>query len=303
MTVRVGLVGAGAIAHAHAQSCRDLGLPFSVHARGHAGDFSRRWSVEEYGTYDALLDACDVVLVATPTPSHEELVLAALGHGRDVICEKPLTLDSGAAQRLADAARAAGRRLFPAHVVRWFPGYAAIKARVASGELGNLTGLRLFRGGTSPWQAWFHEESGGGLATDLMIHDYDQAMWLAGEVGTVTASRWYDDGGEHVHVLLTHAGGVVSEVDGTWGPPGTPFSSGIEVTGELGALRHDSREPAEPYESPYSAQLRDLVSACTQGTTPRASLEDGVRAVRVAEAVRESLHTGEPVPLYRETGL
>ena len=288
MTVRVGLVGAGAIAHAHAQSCWDLGLPFGVYARGHAGDFARRWSVEEYGTYDSLLDACDIVLVATPTPSHEDLVLAALGHGRDVICEKPLTLEGASAQRLADAAAAAGRRLFPAHVVRWFPAYAAVKARVAAGELGGLIALRLFRGGTSPWQSWFHEESGGGLATDLMIHDYDQAMWLAGEVEAVTASQWYDDG-EHVHVLLTHPGGVVSEVDGTWGPPGTPFFSGIDVTGELGALHHDSRDPAEPYKSPYTAQLRDLVSACTEGTIPRVTLEDGIRAVRVAEAVRAAL--------------
>ncbi len=296
MTVRVGLVGAGAIAHAHAQACRDLRLAFAVYGRGHAADFARRWSVEELATYDALLEACDVVLVATPTPSHEELVLAALAGDRDVICEKPLTLETATAQRLADAASAAGRHLFPAHVVRWFPGYAAIRDRVASGELGPLTSLRLFRGGTSPRKAWFHDESGGGLATDLMIHDYDQAMWLAGDVESVAASRWYDDRGEHVHVELTHRWGVTSKVDGTWGPEGTPFSTSIEVRGEAGVLRHDSLEPAGPYESSYTAQLRELVGACTQGTPARVSVEDGIRAVRVAEAVREALRTSGSRP-------
>jgi predicted dehydrogenase len=289
MTVRIGLVGAGAIAHAHAQSCWDLGLPFGVYGRGHAGDFARRWSTEEYETYDRLLEACDIVLVATPTPSHEELVLAALAAGRDVICEKPLTVDADAAQRMADAALAAGKHLFPAHVVRWFPAYVAIRHRVASGELGRLTSLRLTRAGASPWQAWFHEESGGGLTTDLMIHDYDQALWLAGEVEDVRASRWYDDGGEHAHVELRHASGLTSQVEGTWGPPGTAFTTTVDVSGESGTLHHDSRDPSEPYESPYTSQLRDLVSACTQATTPRVTVEDGIRAVRVAEAVREAL--------------
>ncbi|HET7725091.1 MAG TPA: Gfo/Idh/MocA family oxidoreductase, partial [Propionibacteriaceae bacterium] len=157
--------------------------------------------------------------------------------------------------------------------------------------------LDLFRGGTSPWQAWFHEESGGGLVTDLMIHEYDQALWLVGEVRTVMAHGWYDDGGEHAQVELGHASGAVSHVAGLWGPPGTSFFSRIQVIGEAGELAHASTDPVEPYESPYTSQLRDLVSACLQGTTPRVTVEDGVRAVRVAEAVRTSLRTGEPVDL------
>ena len=297
MSVRIGLVGAGAIAHAHAQSCWDLGLPFGVYARGHAGEFAQRWSIEEYGSYESLLDACDIVLVASPTPTHEDLVLSAFAHGRDVICEKPLTLEAAASLRLADAATRANRHLFPAHVVRWFPAYAALRDRVRAGEIGWLTRLSLSRSGTSPWQSWFHDESGGGLVTDLLIHDYDQAMWLAGDISEVRASRWYDDGGEHAHVVLTHTGGVVSEVDGTWGPEGTPFTSSIHAAGESGALHHHSNDPSDPYESPYTAQLRDLVSACTEGTTPRVTLDDGIRAVRVAEAVRTAVGTGDSVPL------
>ncbi len=297
MSLRIGLVGAGAIAHAHAQSCWDLGLPFGVYARGNAGEFAQKWSIEEYGTYESLLDACDIVLVASPTPTHEELVAAAFAHGRDVICEKPLTLDGAASLRLADAASRAGRQLLPAHVVRYFPAYATIHDRVVAGEVGPLTSLRLSRRGASPWQSWFHEESGGGLVTDLLIHDYDQAMWLAGDVSEVRATRWYDDGGEHARVELTHPRGVVSEIDGTWGPRDMSFASSIHVTGESGTLEHDSTAPTEPYESPYTSQLRDLVSACTNGTAPRVTIHHGIRAVQVAESVRTSLMTGRPFPL------
>ena len=297
MSVRIGLVGAGAIAHAHAQSCLDLGLPLGVYARGHGADFAQRWSIEEYGAYESLLDACDIVLVATPTPTHEELTLTALAHGRDVICEKPLTLDTTASLRLADAASRTGRRLLPAHVVRWLPAYAAIHERVVAGEVGWLTRLHLSRRGASPWQSWFHDVTSGGLVTDLLVHDYDQAMWLAGEVSEVRAHRWFDDRAEHAHVELTHRGGVVTEVDGTWGPEGMPFAASIHVVGETGTLDHDTAAPTEPYESPYTSQLRDLVSAVADGTTPRVTLDDGVRAVRVAEAVRASLDRGEPVRL------
>ena len=297
MSVRIGLVGAGSIGHAHAQSCLDLGLPFAVYARGHAHDFAERWTIEQYGTYEQLLGNSDIILIASPTPTHEELILAAFDHARDVICEKPLTLDVATSQRLADASVQAGRQLLPAHVVRYFPAYAAIHEQVVAGDVGCLTGLRLSRRGTSPWQSWFHEPAGGGLVTDLMIHDYDQALWLAGDVSEVRASQWYDDGGEHARVEVTHASGVVSEIHGTWGPEGTRFASSIHVTGESGTLDHDSSTPTEPYESPYTTQLRDLVNACTHGTTPRVTLADGIRAVRVAEAVRESLRSDEPVAL------
>ena len=295
MSVRIGLVGAGAIAHAHAQSCCDLGLTFGVWARGHAADFARRWSIEEYETYESLLDACDIVLVAAPTPAHEELVLAALARGRDVICEKPLTLDSLASRRLADAASRSGTRLLPAHVLRWSPPYAAIHDRVLAGEVGWLSRLHLTHRGAAPGQRWFHEPAGGGLITDLLIHDVDQAMWLAGDVSMVKAATWHDDGGEHASIELTHTGGVVSEVEGTWGPPGMPYTSSIDVTGERGSLHHASTEVSGWYESPWTTQLRDLVAACTDGTAPRVTLEDGLRAVAVAEAAREAARTGDPV--------
>ncbi len=290
MSVRIGLVGAGSIAHAHAQSCWDLGLPFAVYARGHALDFAERWSIEQYGTYEQLLDNSDIVVIAAPTPAHEELVLAALARGVHAICEKPLTLGVDASLRLAEAADRAGRQLLPAHVVRYFPAYAAIKASVDAGTVGRVTALRLSRRGASPATPWFHDEhASGGLVTDLMIHDYDQAAWLAGDVAEVSATHWYDADGEHARVLLTHESGATSEVEGGWGPPGTPLRTQLHVTGDTGTLDHDSLAEAAHAESPYTTQLRDLVSACTDGTSPRVTLADGIRAVRIAEDVRAAL--------------
>jgi len=98
-----------------------------------------------------------------------------------------------------------------------------------------------------------------------MIHDYDQAAWLAGDATTISATHWYDDEGEHARVTLTHTGGATSEVEGGWGPPGTPFRTQLHVTGDLGTMDHDSLGDPSPSESPYTAQLRDLVSACTDG--------------------------------------
>jgi len=298
MSVRIGLVGAGGIAPLHAQACEDLGYSFSVFARGHAQELAVRYGIAETATSEELLDHSDIVVITAPTPAHEELVLTALARGVHVICEKPLTLGVEASFRLAEAADRAGRQLLPAHVVRYFPAYAAIKEQVDAGAVGRVTALRLSRRGASPTTPWFHDErASGGLVTDLMIHDYDQAAWLAGDVSGLTATHWYDADGEHARVLLTHESGATSEVEGGWGPPGTPFRTQLHVTGDAGTLDHDSLAEAAHAESPYTTQLRDLVSACTDGTTPRVTLADGIRAVRIAEAVRAALRSGEPVAL------
>ncbi|MDN6022040.1 MAG: Gfo/Idh/MocA family oxidoreductase, partial [Acidipropionibacterium jensenii] len=112
------------------------------------------------------------------------------------------------------------------------------------------------------------------------------------------------------HVNLTHASGAISQCSGVWGPPSLTFSTEYAVTGDVGTLRHssldgggggagledDSFDVLDPY-GPYTAQLREFFAAMTGGPAPRVSVEDGVEAVRIAEAALESVATGAPVSL------
>src|SRR5699024_12861232 len=106
-----------------------------------------------------------VVDVCVPPPAHPQIVRAALDADNDVICEKPLALDPADARDLAAHAERTGRTLFPAHVVRFFPQYAAAERAIATGAVGRLAVLRFERTGALPDRAWYAaDELPGGIA-------------------------------------------------------------------------------------------------------------------------------------------
>ncbi|MGF0114750.1 Gfo/Idh/MocA family protein [Promicromonospora sp. Marseille-Q5078] len=327
----VGFLGAGGIAHAHAPAWRALGATILVHS-----PFGADALVAEHGgrvasSLDELLDVADVVDVVSPTPTHRELAAAALAAGRHVLCEKPLARTGPDTVALLEAARAADRQLYPGHVVRFFPEYAALRAAVRAGDVGTPAVLRFARGGMFPaWSPWFADDAqSGGVVLDLMIHDLDIARWVAGEVTTVFATRRTveRDGAPHAlaHVVLTHAGGAITHVRGLWGAPHTTFRTSFLVAGDAGVLRFDSagaggvRTDLRPVpsggqdrpapaagESPYLTEIREVARAFAASTTalpdtdprhPRVSAVDGVLAVEIAEAALASIESGAPVAL------
>src|SRR5690606_38189324 len=231
-----------------------------------------------------------IVDIVSPTPSHPDIARAAFARGRHVVCEKPLAVTASEAQEMTDAADAAGVRLFPAHVVRYFDGYRRLHEQRET--VGRMLELTFRRTVSAPSAAWFYSQQlGGGLIRDLMIHDLDQALWLAGPVAEVSATQDPSDvdGPPPIsaHVTLTHANGAISHVRGDWFGPETPFRSPVEVAGAEGILRFDTDEragirdgylPPASDVDPYQAQLADFVDAIRTGRDARVTPGDGVAA-------------------------
>ena len=233
------------------------------------------------------------------------------------------------AKDVAAAARAAHVQVYPAHVVRFFPEYAAMHEAVEQGKIGALAVLRFSRGGEGATSDWFYDEAqSGGIILDQMIHDLDQARWTAGDVVQVFAVQ--NPPTVHgnvprnvvVHVTLTHLSGAISHIQGIWGPRGMDFRTSFDVAGDAGVLRFDSSasgtvvenlctpEPGSSYlppdsaeESPYLTQLREMAQAFEGGPTPRVSLDDGIIAVALAEAAQASIATGSAVEFDASTVL
>ncbi|MFF1572329.1 Gfo/Idh/MocA family protein [Leifsonia sp. NPDC058292] len=318
-TLRVGLIGAGGISHVHAAGWRELGAEVTVYSHDGAKALAERYGFGVAPDLESLLARADIVDIVTSSRSHRDLALAAIAAGRPVICEKPLAATSAEAREIAAAAEAAGLRVFPAHVVRFFPEYAAIKAEVDAGRIGEPAVLRFVRGGEAPRAgSWFFDENaGGGIVLDQMIHDLDQALWLAGEVSQVYAVQSPPSVAGIVpevvtaHVVLTHRSGAISHVQGTWGARGTTFRTSADIAGTKGVLAIDSGvdvpvtmdvpsaqetdgylPPPAHAESPYTTQLRELAAAALGGPEPRVSAADGIRAVALAEAAARSIRTG-----------
>jgi predicted dehydrogenase len=307
-TPRVGIVGAGGIAPPHIEGWSALGAEVGILRRTGADALAEQYGIRIHDTLDSLLDASEIVDIVSPTPTHPGIARAAFERGRHVVCEKPLAVTASDAQAMADAAREAGVRLFPAHVVRYFDGYRRLHEQ--RDRVGRMLELTFRRTVAAPAAAWFYsQELGGGLIRDLMIHDLDQALWLAGPVAEVSATQDPVVAAEppiSAHVTLTHANGAITHVRGDWFEPGTPFRSQAEVVGADGSLRVDTDElsgaregylpPASDLD-PYRAQLADFLDAIRTGRDARVTPEDGVAAVALVDAAYASLASGHPVVL------
>ncbi len=320
--LRVGIVGTGGISRAHLPGWQALGAELHCTSPEGAEAFAAEAGARVHPDLDALLAAVDVVDVCTPTPSHPGIVRAALDAGKDVLCEKPLALTGEEARELVAHAENVGRLLFPAHVVRWFPQYAAAKRAVDTGAIGTPAVLRFERTGALPDRDWYaDEERSGGIVMDQMIHDIDQALWLAGDAESVHARQQVaasDRAVRTAHVVLTHRSGALSHCRGFWGPGGTRFRYTFDLAGDRGRLRYDSAGDAgitfddvasarqasgdgflpdvSTLEDPYAAEIAEFARAVTVGGATRVEAADGARAVEVSRAALDSLRTGRSIP-------
>lgn len=312
----VALIGAGGIARPHLDGWSSMDAEVRIFSADGAAELaSEAPTARAVTTLQDALDGADAVDICTPTLTHPAMVRAAVGGGIDVFCEKPLARTASEAEALVIEAEAAGVRLLPGHVVRWFPAYEQLHRAVAAGDLGELAVLRFSRTGSRPERPWFHDvAASGGIVMDQMIHDLDQALRLAGDVVEVSGQqRDGSDGVVTAQLLLVHASGALSHVTGAWGPPGTAFRTTFEVAGTGGVLQHDSTAHPElvvdaraagsptgllpPVHgvSPYQRILEDFWAWTQGGAEPRLTAADGVAAVRLAEAGLEAVTTGRTV--------
>jgi myo-inositol 2-dehydrogenase/D-chiro-inositol 1-dehydrogenase len=332
--LRIGLVGAGFMGEAHAAAWRSLGVAsLTIHdtVPSAAQRVAAQSGAGVAASLDELFAACDVVDVCTPTHLHRQVVEAAAAAGRPVICEKPLARTAADCRAMISACHAAGVPLFVAHVARYVNEYAAAKQAVGQGRVGRLAVVRLRRESARPNKPadhWFFDPTrSGGMMMDLLVHDYDFARYLAGDVESVWARTVRDASGADVDfgmAVLRHASGAITHVSGGWVYPWPVFRTGFEIAGDGGLIQYESTEavPVTSYlvgerdsgeastalpdspvaENPWALELADFVRSLQGGGPPKVTAEDGLEAVRIAEAVIESARSGRPVALKPAAG-
>jgi predicted dehydrogenase len=323
--LRVGVAGAGFVAKIHLAAWRRLGVArlvvYDVHP-DRASQAATDAGAEIAISLPELIGGVDVVDICTPTDDHRATAEAAAAAGRHVICEKPIARSIGDALALTDACRRVGVRLFVAHVTRYFPEYVAARAAVAAGRIGRPAVLRLRRESSRPSKAatsWiFDDARSGGMILDLMIHDFDFARWIAGDVASVMARHVRDASDcdvDYAVAILRHASGALSHVTGAWSYPPPVFRTGFELAGDAGLIEYESVDqqpiarylppgtgeeflglPASPLaDDPFMLELGDFARALNTGAAPRVSADDGIAALQIALAAVESSRLGRPV--------
>jgi len=140
--------------------------------------------VKVYASREELLadPTIDMVTIATPNDVHEEIAIAALEAGKNVISEKPVTLSLESLERMIAAANKAGK-IFSVHQNRRFDVDALAMKKIAdSGEIGEVINIESrihgSRGIPSDWRGI--KKYGGGMLYDWGIHIIDQACMILG---------------------------------------------------------------------------------------------------------------------------
>lgn len=217
-TVRWGIFGTGTIASkmaadmVHTPSAVLAGIASRDPAR--ARDFARRHGARRHhDSYDDLAadPEIDAIYIATPNSVHKEQACMALRAGRAVLCEKPFAMNAKEAREIAEAARQAGSFCMEAMWIHFLPVIADMFARVAAGEIGEVTLMRAsvgFPADPDPANRFNDPGLGGGALLDLGVYGLSLAHRLFGAPDRVAAEAVHGPTGvdRQVTLQLGHGG-------------------------------------------------------------------------------------------------
>ncbi|HWQ14132.1 MAG TPA: inositol 2-dehydrogenase [Roseiflexaceae bacterium] len=323
----VAFLGAGRMGMTHLRNL--VGIPgvrvrvvadvqFDAAERGAALVQAERASDDVEGTIRAR--DVDAVLIATPTPSHAPLIEACARAGKPVWCEKPVALTLEETRRVAEAVEAAGIPAMVGFMRRFDPGYAEAKRRIELGEVGRVERFRALSCDFSPPPLGFIRTSGG-IFVDMLVHDFDLARFLVGEVAEVSAwgATLIDPGFAQAGdvdtavALLRFENGALGVVEGarrtTWGYDIRTEVAGSEAKVVVEAFQktplvtscglgyggdHFESFP-DRFEAAYRAELAHFFDCLRTGRAPEPGVRDALESLRVALAATKSLQEGRPV--------
>ncbi len=306
---RVGILGAGAMGVQHLEAWHKLGVPIGgLYARNveRGREVAEPYGCPVYDSVDALVNEVEIADICLPTTLHQSTVRQAAEAGCQIVCEKPLALDYEEGEAILRDCDRAKVRIFLAMVVRFFPVYRAAWERVRSGAMGQLEQIALKRvvSPPPPNGSWFLDDRlSGGVLCDLLIHDIDYAMWLAGDVTKVDARREGQGQSQYGYINLEHAGGASSRIEGGWVESGG-LQTTIDISGSHERLQIAPDCPLPfvdlPTEDPYVAQLRHFQDSLANDTPFLVTREEVLRVMRVVSAARASAKSGRSIVLAPE---
>ena len=288
-----------------------------------------RW----YTDYREMLgrEELDAVFVVGPPQMHYEIGLECLENGLHVFVEKPPALSSRMAWKMVEAARESGRYLMVGFMKRFAIGYRLAREVVERGEFGRVTHI-LTKFVNGPYSAiWGLEPPARAYLVGQAIHHFDLARYLVGEVERVYAELYELDGERFTYaVTLRFENGATGTLNLGSCQSWSKIDEYVEVAGEgcfiyvddmASQVRYYPRsnwleaksyaawnqglfweanhlpvlECQSRYLRGYYGEVEHFINSILEGRQPSPDIEDGYRALRIAEAVWESAVTGKPV--------
>jgi predicted dehydrogenase len=286
MTMRFGLFGTGYWAretHARALAASPASEFVGVWGRSaeRAAELADTFGIRSYSSVDGLLDDVDAVAIALPPAVQVELATRAAERGRHLLLDKPLALDTAAADRAVDAARRAGVRSVVFFTLAFMPEVRAWldeMQREDDWQAGQVTTFAsIFEPGNPYSQSRWRREKGA--LWDIGPHALSILLPVLGAVDRVVAARGR---GDAVTVTLNHTSGAVSTmslsltapsgaVTSEWHLYGSRFSTTMPPTRTtpvealcecISALAADADRPSpHPFDIRFGREVVSVLQA------------------------------------------
>ena len=313
---RVAIFGAGRIGKIHAGNLvRQSGVrltyvvdPDAAAAHALAAQHGAAVGTVEGVFADASIRA---VVIASSTDTHAELIERAAAAKKAIFCEKPVDLSYDRALRCARTVREAGVPCLIGFQRRYDPTFAAVRARMDAGEIGDPEMLVVTSRDPGAPPVEYLKRSGG-IFKDMLIHDFDIFRWiLDDDAATVyaTGSCLVDPAVAGVGdvdctaVTIRTRKGRLAQIN-TIRRAAYGYDQRFEVIGAKGMLQAGNHRPTEVvastgpavsadlpehfflerYRMAYANEMAHFFDAIASGKPVRTSIDDGVKALELAEA-------------------
>lgn len=291
--------------------------------------YAARYGVPErgiytYDTFDTIRDNpdVDIVYVILPNGMHHEYTLRAAAAGKHVMCEKPMANTAQEARAMIDACRAAGRKLMIGYRCH-FEQYNLLASKMArSGEVGPTRHIIVLHGFDARPGQWRLDRplSGGGSLMDIGIYSLNATRYLTGEEPVeVTAFESTDKSDprfktveDRIDFMLRFPSGILASCTSSYSAgmnsyrvvgrsgwidldPATPYSGHVMHIRKDGATTR--RELPPPAKSQFVGQLDHLAECIMSGNEPIVAGEEGLKDLRIIEAIYQSAREGRSIKL------
>ncbi|CAN5258665.1 Gfo/Idh/MocA family oxidoreductase [soil metagenome] len=284
-------------------------------------------SVYSYETFDQIRDNpdVDVVYVILPNSMHAEFTIRAARAGKHVMCEKPMAVSVAQCEAMIAACKAAGRKLMIGYRCHFEPYNLEAMRLARAGAAGKvryvLSEHGFVQGDPSKWRLK-KALAGGGSLMDMGVYSLQAARYMTGEEPiAVTARESTDRADPRFHEVedmiewtLAFPSGAIGQCLSTYSAaqnhillmgdkgrielePATRYSGNHLWMGKDGREQEIASPPPGPGQTQFAGQLDHLALSIRAGTEPIVSGEEGLRDMRIVEAIYRSAREGRTVTL------
>jgi len=327
--IEVAMFGAGRIGKIHganlaAQPGVRLRYVVDVSAVA-AGEVAERHGAKVASAEVALKDpAVGAVVIASSTDTHADLITRAAGAGKAIFCEKPVDLALDRARACIDAVSKAGVLCMIGFQRRFDPTFSSLKERLDAGEIGNPEMLIITSRDPGPPPVSYIKVSGG-IFKDMLIHDFDVFRWIFGDeansvyaTGSCLVQKEIGEAGDvdSTAVTIRTRTGRLCQIN-TTRRAAYGYDQRFEVLGAKGQLQAGNHKPTqvfahtaasvsedkpeyfflERYRAAYALEMAHFFDSLAHGRPVRTTLQDGVKALELADAATRSWQEGRIVTL------